>query len=77
MRKIMKRLKLTVNEEKTRLCRVPDEHLTSWVIRLGVATPKRGRAYLGTRPSKKSVKRLIEAASRRIGERSCSMPTRW
>jgi len=33
LRAIMGKLKLTVNEEKTRICRVPDGSLTSWAIR--------------------------------------------
>ncbi|MGB7932548.1 MAG: reverse transcriptase domain-containing protein [Gammaproteobacteria bacterium] len=33
MREIMGQLKLTVNEEKTRVCRVPERRSTFWVLR--------------------------------------------
>ena len=32
---IMGKLKLTVNEEKTRICKVPEESSTSWATRSG------------------------------------------
>src|SRR5215471_508396 len=41
LREIMGKLKLTVNEKKTRICRVPDGDLTSWVIRSGGCTLRR------------------------------------
>ena len=60
MRTIMQRLRLTVNEEKTHLCRVPAEHFDFLGYTFGRCYSHRtGRAYLGTRPSKKSIKRLI------------------
>src|SRR5262245_14669496 len=37
LREIMSKLQLTVNEEKTRICRVPGS-LTSWAIRSGGCT---------------------------------------
>ena len=65
MRRLMVRLKLTVNEDKTRLCRVPDEGFDFLGYTFGRCySPKTGRAYLGTTPSKKSLKRLIDS----IGE---------
>jgi RNA-directed DNA polymerase len=64
MQKMMERLKLTVNEEKTRLCRVPEEHFDFLGYTFGRCySTKTGRAYLGTRPSKKSVQRLTAAIS--------------
>jgi len=33
---------------------------TTWATPSGGATPKTGRAYLGTRPSRKSIRRVIE-----------------
>ena len=60
MRSIMARLKLTVNEEKTQLCRVPAEYFDFLGYTFGRCYSHRtGRPYLGTRPSKKSIKRLI------------------
>lgn len=70
MRGMMQRLKLTVNETKTRLCRLPDESFDFLGYRIGRCySPKTGRAYLGTRPSPKKVQRLCrelrELTSRR------------
>jgi group II intron reverse transcriptase/maturase len=61
MREIMRRLKLTVNEEKTRICRVPEgsfDFLGYTFGRLYKRTT--GKAYLGMRPSKKSIRRMVE-----------------
>jgi RNA-directed DNA polymerase len=64
MRQIMTRLKLTVNEEKTHVRRVPEEHFEFLGYMFGrFYSPKTGRAYLGTRPSKKSVQRMIAKVS--------------
>jgi len=70
MRDMMHRLKLTVNETKTRLCRLPDESFDFLGYTIGRCySPKTGHAYIGTRPSKKKVIRLCreisEATSRR------------
>ena len=60
MRRIMGRLKLTVNEEKTRTCHVPQETFDFLGDTFGRCySAKTGRAYIGTRPSKKSIRRLI------------------
>jgi hypothetical protein len=62
MRRLMERLKLTVNEDKTRLCRVPEEHFDFLGYTFGRCySPKTGRAYIGSKPSRKSVKRLIDS----------------
>jgi len=61
MRELMGRLKLTVNEEKTRICTVPEgtfEFLGYTFGRMYQRTT--GRAYLGMRPSKKSIRRTVE-----------------
>ncbi len=64
MRQIMARLKLTVNEEKTHVCRVPEQHFEFLGYTFGrFYSPKTGRAYLGTCPSKKSVHRMIAKIS--------------
>jgi RNA-directed DNA polymerase len=64
MRQIMTRLKLTVNEEKTHVRRVPGEHFEFLGYSFGrFYSTKTGRAYLGTRPSKKSVQRMIATIS--------------
>ena len=62
MREIMGRLGLTVNEEKTRTCRMPEETFDFLGYTFGRCySTQTGRAYLGTRPSRKSVKRVIES----------------
>jgi len=62
MRRIMLRLSLTVNEEKTHICRVPGQYFDFLGYQFGrFYSKKTGRAYLGTRPSKKSVCRMIQA----------------
>jgi group II intron reverse transcriptase/maturase len=61
MRRMMEHLKLTVNEEKTRLCRVPEEKFDFLGYTFGrYYSAKTGQAYLGSRPSKKSVRRLMQ-----------------
>jgi hypothetical protein len=54
MRSMMSRLKLTVNESKTRVCRLPEEKFDFLGYTFGRCySPKTGRAYWGTIPSKK------------------------
>ena len=57
----MGKLKLTVNEEKTRICRVPDGEFDFLGYTFGrMYSPTTGKARLGYRPSKKSLKRMVE-----------------
>ena len=64
MRSIMERLKLTVNETKTRVCRLPEETFDFLGYTIGRCySTKTGKAYLGTRPSKKRITRLCRAIS--------------
>src|SRR2546426_4954641 len=61
MRELMGKLKLTVNEEKTRICRVPDGGFDFLGYTFGrMYSPETGKARLGYRPSKKSIKRMVE-----------------
>jgi RNA-directed DNA polymerase len=56
MRDMMTKLKLTVNETKTRLCRVPDEHFDFLGYTFGrYYSPRTGGSYLGVRPSAKKI----------------------
>lgn len=60
MRRLMEQLKLTVNEEKTRICKVPDETFDFLGYTFGrMYSAKTGKAYMGHRPSKKSIQRVI------------------
>ena len=62
MRDMMHRLRLTVNETKTRLCRVPDESFNFLGYTLGRCyAPRTGRAYIGTQPSAKKITALCRA----------------
>ena len=61
LREIMGKLKLIVNEEKTRICRVPDGEFDFLGYTFGrMYSPETGKARLGYRPSKKSIKRMVE-----------------
>ncbi len=68
MRGMMTRLKLTVNEAKTRVCRFPDEpfDFLGYTFRR-CWSPKTGRSYIGTVPAKKRVQRLCKAVSEMTG----------
>jgi RNA-directed DNA polymerase len=59
MRTLMAKLKLTVNEDKTQLCRLPEESFDFLGYSFGRCySPRTGRAYVGLCPSKASRKRL-------------------
>ena len=61
LREIMRKLKLTVNEEKTRICKVPEGEFDFLGYSLGrMYSARTGQARLGYRPSKKSIKRMVE-----------------
>ena len=61
LREIMGRLKLTVNEEKTRICKVPEDEFDFLGYTFGRMYSARTRqARLGYRPSKKSIRRMVE-----------------
>lgn len=61
MREIMGKLKLKVNEEKTRICKVPEGEFDFLGYTFGrLYSPKTGKARLGMRPSKKSIQRMVE-----------------
>jgi group II intron reverse transcriptase/maturase len=61
LRALMRKLKLEVNEEKTRICRVPEESFDflGYTFRR-LYRRSGGKAYLGMQPSKKSIRRAIE-----------------
>jgi RNA-directed DNA polymerase len=64
MRTMMKQLKLTVNEQKTRCCQVPEQSFDFLGYTTGrLNSPRTGNAYLGVRPSKKRVQRVCKAIS--------------
>jgi len=68
MRNMMLKLKLTVNEQKTRVCRLPEEKFDFLGYTFGRCySPKTGRAYIGTVPAKKRVQRICAAVSELTG----------
>jgi RNA-directed DNA polymerase len=59
MRNMMTKLKLTVNETKTRLCRGPDEPFNFLGYTIGrLYSPKTGESYIGVRPSDQKLQGL-------------------
>jgi group II intron reverse transcriptase/maturase len=61
LREIMGKLKLTVSEEKTRICKAPEGEFDFLGYTFGrMYSPKTGQARLAQRPSKKSIKRAVE-----------------
>src|SRR5271154_1159166 len=61
MRDMMAKLKLTVNETKTRLCRGPDEPFNFLGYPIGrLYSPRTGGRYIGVRPSDPSLRRLCQ-----------------
>jgi RNA-directed DNA polymerase len=61
LRAIMGKLKLTVNEDKTRICRVPEGEFDFLGYTFGrMYSAETGKARLGYRPSKKSIKRMVD-----------------
>jgi RNA-directed DNA polymerase len=74
MRSTMKRLKLTVNEEKTHVCRLPEQYFDFLGYQFGrFYSFKTGKAYWGTCPSKKSVRRLIKLIHEQTAHRTCPL----
>ncbi len=68
MRAMMTKLKLTVNETKTRVSKLPEEKFDFLGYTFGRRySPKTGRAYLGTAPAKKRVIRICQAISSETG----------
>jgi group II intron reverse transcriptase/maturase len=61
MREIMSKLKLTVNEEKTRICKVPEGTFDFLGYSFGRRySPITGKAQIALWPSKKSIRRMVE-----------------
>ena len=68
MRAMMARLRLTVNETKTRLCRGPDEPFNFLGYTFGrLYSPRTGGAYIGARPSAKKLQGLCQKLSEQTG----------
>jgi RNA-directed DNA polymerase len=76
MRDMMSRLKLTVNEQKTRRCHLPEETFTFLGYTFGRQYSRRtGRSYVGPRPAPKKIRKLCRAISELTDRRTCSRAT--
>src|ERR1700759_3832341 len=61
MQELMGKLKLTVNAEKTRICKVPEGEFDFLGFTFGrMYSRTTGQARLALRPSKKSIKRMVD-----------------
>ena len=61
LREIMGKLKLTVSEEKTRICKVPEGEFDFLGYTFGrMFSARTGEARIGYRPSRKSIQRVVE-----------------
>jgi RNA-directed DNA polymerase len=61
LREIMGKLKLTVSEEKTRICKAPEGEFDFLGYTFGrMFSARTGQARIGYRPSKKSIQRAVE-----------------
>jgi RNA-directed DNA polymerase len=70
MRGMMSRLRLTVNEAKTRLRRVPEETFDFLGYTIGrLWSPRTGKAYIGPKPSAKAIARLKQEISDQTSRR--------
>src|SRR5262250_2212181 len=74
MRMMMSKLKLTVNETKTRVCYLSEEKFDFLGYTFGRCySMRRSRFYLGTTPSKKRVQRICRAISDETGRDTVRM----
>jgi group II intron reverse transcriptase/maturase len=72
MRQMMEKLRLTVNEKKTRQCRLPDETFDFLGYTFGRCYSIRtGWAYLSPKPKKRKVQQVCHEASMLTDRRGC------
>jgi len=75
MRVMIEKLKLTINEQKTTLCRLPEETFDFLGYRIGRCySPKTGHAYIGPRPSPRSIQRVCAEISEIAGRNRTTLP---
>ncbi len=68
MRAMMTQLRLTVNDRKTRLCRVSEEPFRFLGYTIGRCySPRTGESYLAPRPSPQAVRKLCRVIGERTG----------
>jgi RNA-directed DNA polymerase len=77
MRKIMGTMRLTVNEQKTRICRLPDETFKFLSYTFGRMYSRRtGGAYLGLAPADKQIQAICAEISERTDRRTTCQDVR-
>jgi RNA-directed DNA polymerase len=70
MRSMLEKLKLTINKTKTGIRVLPEDRLDFLGYTIGRCySPKTGKAYIGTYPSKKAVRRIYQVISEATGRR--------
>jgi hypothetical protein len=76
MRDMMSKLKLTVNEQKTRRCHLPEETFTFLGYTFGRHYSRRtGRSYVGPKPALKKIRKLCGEISELTDRRTCPQDT--
>jgi RNA-directed DNA polymerase len=76
MRAMMVRLKLTVNEAKTRVSHLPEETFDFLGYTIGRNfAPRTGRSYLGPKPSRKAIGKITESISEVTDRRGVNRST--
>ncbi len=76
MRSMMAKLKLTVNEQKTRRCCLPEDTFTFLGYTFGRQYSIRtGRSYLGPQPALKKIRKLCREISELTDRRTCQRDT--
>src|ERR1700704_2322160 len=74
MREGTKKLQLEVNEDKARICRVPEESFDFLGYTFGRCySRKTGKANLGTTPSKKSIRRICDEIHAETGRHTMTL----
>jgi len=77
MRSMMERLRLTVNETKTRVCRLPDETFDFLGYTFGrLYSPRTGVSWIGPQPSKRKVQSVCREASEMLSQRTTGKDVR-
>jgi RNA-directed DNA polymerase len=72
MRQIMGKLQLTVNEQKTRRCHLPEDAFTFLGYTFGRRYSRRtGRVYVGPAPAVKKIRKLCREISELTDRRTC------
>jgi RNA-directed DNA polymerase len=74
MREAIKKLQLEVNEDKTRICRLPEESFDFLGYTFGRCYSRTtGKAHRNSKPSKKSIKRICDAIRGETGRHTTTL----